>query len=190
MEMGPYQADSWKHPQRLILVVVYGPDGNGQHTLLPNYFFLVTSWSAQQRNAEELLAHYRQRGTFEDRFGELSQSLRARLSSRMFAENEATLLLSFLGFNFAEILRREIESATGNGWDIGRVQATILRSAARLARGGNYLRFLLMLPFVKIWTMLSNRIKSWKPLFEQPVKRGRTILTPPAHAFHAYHPRL
>lgn len=190
MEMGLYQAASWKHPQRLVLVVVYGPDENGQQTLFPNYFFLVTSWSEKQRNADELLAHYRQRGTFEDRFGELSQSLRARLSSRMFAENEATLLLSFLGFNFAEILRREIERATGNGWDLGRVQATVLRSAARLARGGNYLRFLLMLPFVKIWTMLANRIKSWRPLFEQPVERGRTILPPPAHAFHAYHPRL
>ena len=34
---------------------------------MPRWFFLVTNWSEDARSADELLAHYRKRGTFEDR---------------------------------------------------------------------------------------------------------------------------
>jgi hypothetical protein len=99
IELGDHRAESWRHPQRLILVVVDRPHPKtGQLELFPYSFFLVTSWKRQERNAEELLEHYRQRGTFEDRLGELSQAIAANLSSPTFKENEVTFLLSLLAF--------------------------------------------------------------------------------------------
>ena len=95
VELGSYQADSWQHSQRLILVVVDKPDPQtGQLNLMPRYFFLVTNWREDQRTAEELLAHYRPRGTFEDRLGEFNAAIGPQLSSQPFKDNEATMLLS------------------------------------------------------------------------------------------------
>ena len=98
VELGTYQAESWRHPQRVILVIVDYPDPKtGQLFLEPEHFFLVTSYSEQQRSAEERLEHYRRRGTFEDRLGEFRQWIGPKLSSQEFASNEATLLLSLSG---------------------------------------------------------------------------------------------
>ncbi len=59
VELGMYQADSWRHSQRLILVVVDRPDSQtGQLDLIPRYLFLVTNWLKSERSAEEVLAHY------------------------------------------------------------------------------------------------------------------------------------
>jgi hypothetical protein len=98
VELGWHKAEGWTYPQRLVLVVVDKPDPKtGQLEFFPRYFFLVTSWSKEELDADALLAHYRRRGTFEDRLGELSQAISARLSSPSFRENEATFLLSLLG---------------------------------------------------------------------------------------------
>jgi hypothetical protein len=92
-----YQADSWRHAQLVILVIVDRPDPKtGQMTLEPDHFFLVTSYSAEQRPADERLEHYRKRGTFEDRLGELRQWIGPKLSSQEFDSNEAALLLALL----------------------------------------------------------------------------------------------
>src|SRR6056297_482482 len=70
VELGSYKIDSWTHAQRLILVVVDRPDPKtGQLNLMPRWFFLVTNWPEESRSADELLAHYRKRGTFEDSVG-------------------------------------------------------------------------------------------------------------------------
>lgn len=190
IDVGSYQAASWKHAQRLILVIVDKPEADGHLKLFPDYFFLVTNWPKSQHDPEDLLDHYRQRGTFEDRFGELNRSLQARLSSPTFAENEATLLLSFLAYNLAETLRRETELATGSGWDLGRFQRTVLHVAARLTKGSRRLRFLLTRPFAEIWTIVANRIERWGEALKKPVPRGLALVPPPAHAYLSYHPRL
>lgn len=189
-DAGPYRAASWKHAQRLILVIVDTPQADGCLKLFPDYFFLVTNWSKAQRDPDDLLDHYRQRGTFEDRFGELNRSLQTRLSSPTFAENEATLLLSFLAYNLAETLRRETELATGSGWDLGRFQRTVLNVAARLAKGSHRLRFLLMRPFAGIWKTVADRIGRWGEALKKPIPRGQPLVPPPTHAFLSYHPRL
>ena len=189
-DMGPYQAASWKHPQRLILVIVDKQGEDGHLKLFPDYFFLVTSWPKAQRDPYALLDHYRQRGTFEDRYGEMNQSLRARFSSPAFAENEATMLLSFLAYNLAETLRRETELATGNGWDLGRFQRTVLHVGARLAKGSHQLRFLLMRSFASIWKTVAARIGRWKHSLAKRIPRGRPLAPPPAHAWLSFHPRL
>jgi hypothetical protein len=66
VELGMYQAESWRHPQRLLLVIVDRPDAKtGQLNLLPNYFFLVAGWKAEELDGPAALEHYRGRGTFE-----------------------------------------------------------------------------------------------------------------------------
>lgn len=190
VDLGPYQASTWRHAQRLILVIVDQPDQTGHLQLFPHYFFLVTNWTESERSANDLLEHYRRRGTFEDRFGELNQSLHTRLSQPKFAENEATLLLSLLAYNLAETLRRETESVTGSGWDLSRFQRTVLQTGARLVKGGGRVRFLLMRPFARIWTMLAKRLSHWGDQLARPVKRGIPLPPPPAHAFLTYTPRL
>lgn len=190
IDLGSYQASTWKHQQRLILVVVDKPDEEGRRKLFPDYFFLVTNWSATSRTPDELLDHYRQRGTFEDRFGELNQSFGVRLSSPTFAENEATFLLSLLAFNMVEVLRREAECATGNGWDLRRFQRTVLQVGARMVKGSHYLRFLLMAPFAAIWSLVAGRIQKWSDHLAKWIPRGRHLVPPPQHAHLCYHPRL
>ncbi|MFC1757768.1 transposase, partial [Planctomycetota bacterium] len=50
IELGQYQAEGWKHSQRLLLVVVDKPDPKtGQLELMPRFFFLVTNWPEEQR---------------------------------------------------------------------------------------------------------------------------------------------
>ena len=70
-ELGSHKAEDWTYPQRLVLVVVDKPDPKtGQLELFPRYFFLLTTWTKEEKDGDELLAHYRRRGTFEDRFSE------------------------------------------------------------------------------------------------------------------------
>jgi hypothetical protein len=95
IELGRYQAESWKHSQRLLVVVVDQPDPKtGQLNLLPNYFFLVVGWREEELDGPAALEHYRQRGTFEDRLGEFQQAIGPHLSHDDFAANEALLQLS------------------------------------------------------------------------------------------------
>ena len=118
VQFGKYQAEGWKHAQRLILVVVDKLDPvSGQLNLLPRYFFLITNWANALRNGEQVLAHYRKRGTFEDRLGEFNEVTGPHLSSREFVENEVTMLLALLTFNMASMLRNEFEDALGGYWD-------------------------------------------------------------------------
>ncbi|WP_261344081.1 transposase, partial [Roseimaritima sediminicola] len=97
IELGSYQADSWQYAQRLILVVVDKPDPRtGQLDLIPQYFFLVTNWDEAARSGREVLAHYRRRGTFEDRLGEFNAAIGVHLSQQSFKANEATMLMALL----------------------------------------------------------------------------------------------
>jgi hypothetical protein len=181
-----YRADSWRHPQRVILVLVDKPDPRtGQLELAPYYFFLVTNWSEQERSAEEILFHYRQRGTFEDRIGELMQEVSANLSSPSFLENEALLLLSLLAFNLACILRRELESAFGTGWDLGRLQKTVLKAGGRVVTKGHRLLVDVALAVLPLWKRLIVRIQRWRLYGHWPKPRGarpRCWMPPPGHA--------
>ena len=61
-----YQAQLWSRARRVILVVL---ERSGE--LIPDHFWLLTSWTRPQRSAEVLLELYRQRGTAEGHQGEL-----------------------------------------------------------------------------------------------------------------------
>ncbi|WP_261344269.1 hypothetical protein [Stieleria varia] len=44
----------------------------------------MTNWTEDSRGADELLAHYRKRGTFEVRLGEFNESIGVHLSAQGF----------------------------------------------------------------------------------------------------------
>ena len=182
VELGSYQVDTWKHAQRLILVVVDQPDPvTGQLNLMPRYFFLVTNWSEKSRGANELLAHYRKRGTFEDRLGEFNESIGVHLSSQGFKKNEATMLLALLAFNLNTICRNELEDAVGGGWDMRRFVEFVLRVGGRMVKHSRRLVLRIAESAEPLWSRLISRIEDWQ---SSPV-RSRIpcgFMAPPKHA--------
>jgi hypothetical protein len=186
VELGPYRAESWAFPQRLILVVIDRPDAkSGQLTLEPDYFFLVTSWREDQRTADELLAHYRRRGTFEDRLGEYQQVVGPHLSSPDFEENEATLLLALLAFNLSSMLRIELEDDLGSSWDLGRFRDYVLKAGARVAKHSHRLKIYLAQAVTYFWNRLAERMQRWRLPSRWSKPRGPKScawMPPPDHA--------
>lgn len=188
VDLGLHVAEGWKHPQRVILVVVDRPDPKtGQLELQPRHFFLVTNWKRSERAAMELLEHYRRRGTYEDRLGELSQAISPRLSSPRMVENEIHLLLALLAHNLLSILRGELESGLGSGWDVARVQRSVLQTAVRITKAGRRLLVDTALCAVPLWSRLLARIAAWPSPTQQRVsgRTQRVWVPPPRHAFLA-----
>jgi hypothetical protein len=187
VELGAYQAKSWRYAQRVILVIVDCPDPKtGQLFLEPNHFFLVTSYSAQERPAEERLEHYRQRGTFEDRLGEFRQAICPKLSSQEFSSNEASLMLSLLAFNLTNMLRCELEDEAGACWDLGRFQKSVLKAGGRIAKRAGRLIVHLATAVVPLWKKLVARLQQWQlpKRFSAPHRPAyRPFIPPPKHAF-------
>lgn len=142
-----YQAQGWSRPRRAVLVLQ-----QAEGELFPNAFWLVTSWTAQQMPAADLLEHYRQRGTAEAHMGELMDVLAPALSSAprpkrhyrgqapvertvsgdSFAHNQVRLLLNALAYNLVHATRALLEDSTGEGWSLLRVRQRVLRVASRL----------------------------------------------------------
>lgn len=187
VELGQYRAEGWRYAQRLILVVIDEPDPKtGQLNLLPDYFFLVTNRTEKELSAEAGLAHYRKRGTFEDRLGEFNATVRPRLSSPDFAENEATLLLALLAFNLTSILRCELEDDAGACLDLQRFQRQVLQAGARVTKHSKRLCVDLAKAVSESWERLIKRIAGWRLPYRWPAPLGavsRAWVAPPPHAF-------
>ena len=182
VELGAYQIDTWKHPQRLILVVVDQPDtGTGQLNLLPRWFFLVTNWPQESRSADDLLAHYRRRGTFEDRLGEFNESIGVHLSSDGFESNEATMLLALFAFNLTTLCRNELEESVGGGWDMKRFVLCLLKVGGIVSKHSRRLNFRIAKSAEPLWSLLIDRFERWKSA-PQVDTRGIGFTPPPAHA--------
>jgi hypothetical protein len=186
VELGMYQAESWKHSQRLILVVVDHPDPTtGQLNLLPHYFFLVTNWKESERTTEQLLEHYRGRGTFEDRLGEFNQAIGAHLSSQSFAENECTMLIALLAFNLAGVVRNEHEDVQGSCMDLGRFQSQVLKAGALVIKHSRRVIVRVARSVQDFWERLSGRFAGWKLPDRLQANIGpnrRALRPPPSHA--------
>ena len=187
IELGRYQAESWKHSQRLLLVVVDQADPKtGQLNLLPNYFFLVVGWREEELDGPAALEHYRQRGTFEDRLGEFQQAIGPHLSHDDFAANEALLQLSLLAFNLASALRIEYEDAAGSCFDLARFQRDVLKAGGRVVKHARRLVLQVAEVVMPFWQELVTGLRRWKlPCrFPQPQgPRARAWMPPPRHAF-------
>jgi len=186
IELGMYQAESWGHSQRLILIVVDQPDPKtGQLNLQPRYFFLVTNWPRSLRSGEEILAHYRKRGTFEDRLGEFQEVIGTHLSSPEFIENEATMLLAMLAFNACSMLRNELEDALGGCWDLRRFQQSVLRAGGRVVKHSRRLWLRVEESVERFWSLLAQRIRQLRlsSRWHSPHgARQRSWVPPPDHA--------
>jgi hypothetical protein len=185
VDLGEYQAQSWTRPYRLVLVVVDLPDPKtGLRALFPHHFFLVTNWPRERRDAWSLLEHYRQRGTFEDRLGEFNACVGANLSQGDFAANETTLLLKLLACNLAGMLRGEMEDAGSNGWDLKRVQQTVLRAGARVVERSRRLLVDVARAAGVLWEKLLRRVGRWwrDPTWGCRPPRPRPWIAPPSHA--------
>jgi len=187
IELGKYRAEAWKHSQRLLLVIVDRPDPKtGQLNLLPDYFFLVVGWTEEELEGAAALAHYRQRGTFEDRIGEFQQAIGPRLSHGDFPANEALLRLSLLAFNLASTLRIEYEAAAGSCCDLGRFQRDVLKAGARVAKRSRRLILHVAQVVMPFWKRIIACIERWKLPGRFPQPRGarrRAWMPPPRHAF-------
>jgi hypothetical protein len=184
VDLGDYQAASWSWPYRVILVVVDLPDEHGQRALFPHTFFLVTNWGRDQRTPWRLVGHYRQRGTFEDRLSEFNACVGGNLSQRSFLANEVTLILKLLAFNLAGIVRGELEAESGNGWDLKRVQQTVLQVGAQVVTHSGRLLVDVAAAAGVLWGRLLARVKRWwrAPTWGRRGPRPRRWVPPPAHA--------
>lgn len=186
VELGNRKLGDWRHEQRLILVVTDRPDPvTGQLNLLPDYFFLAAGWSEDDMSAEDVLDHYRRRGTFEDRLGEFVNAVGRHLSSPDALDNEATFLLSLLAFNLASCLRNELEAAADGAWDLGRFQNYVLKAGGRITKGARRLYIRVARPVIPFWEILFRRISSWRLPDRWPSPRGATgqsWVPPPKHS--------
>jgi hypothetical protein len=162
VELGDYQAARWTRPYRVVLVVIDLPDRKtGLRDLFPHSFFLATNWRVEQRSGWDLVEHYRRRGTFEDRLGEFNAAIGNGLSAGSFAANEASLLLKLLAFNLAGMLRGELEDASGCGWDLKRVQQTVLKAGARVVEHGRRVIVDVARAAGVLWERLLDRLQRW-----------------------------
>ena len=147
----------------MILVVVDKPDPTtGQLDLMPRHFFLVTNWSRHQRSGEDLLNHYRPRGTFEDRLGEFNNAVGVHLSSRSFRENEATMLLALLAYNLSSLCRIELEDAVGGCWDLTRFQLYVLKVGGEIIKHSRRAMLRIAESAEPLWSRLISRIGQWR----------------------------
>ena len=129
--------------------------------MFPHYFFLITNWPVRQRTPWQLVEHYRKRGTFEDRLGEFNDAIGGGLSADSFAANEASLLLKMLAFNLAGIVRAQLEQTSPNGWDLRRVQQTVLKAGARVSRHAGRLVVDLAAAVGRLWGRVLDGIRCW-----------------------------
>ena len=83
------------------------------------------------------------------------------LPADSFEANETSLLLKLLAFNLAGIIRGEMEDATGTGWDLKRVQQTVLKAGARVVEHGRRLIVDVARAAGVLWERLLGRIERW-----------------------------
>jgi len=191
VELGEYRAASWTRPYRLVLVVTDLPEPKtGLRSLFPHHFFLITNWPPERRGAWDLLEHYRKRGTFEDRLGEFNACVGGGLSAGTFEANEANLLTQLLAFNLAGMIRGELEDASGTGWDLKRVQRTVLKTGAKVVKRSGRLLVDVSRAAGVLWGRVLGRVARWwrdaawgrNPAGRRRGPRPRRWVPPPAHA--------
>jgi len=185
-----YKAEDWTRSRRAILVVKEPESGK-----LPIYesFWLVTSWTAEERSGEEALVRYRRRGSAEHHMGELMNVLVPRLSSmnRMkdhyrgeeiaapyrlghpFAQNEVNLLMSALGYNLMHGLRDLAERATGQGWSLQRLRERALLVATRILLHANQVLVVVGTSAAGLWRRLLDRLAKLRRPISSRLERKR-----------------
>jgi hypothetical protein len=177
-----YQADSWEHPRRMVLVVLERPG-----ELFLDYFWLITNLKRNRYCGARLLGLYRMRGKAEGHMGEFMDVLAPALSSAprpkshyrgrrleavtepqeagVRAQNETLLLLNLLAYEVLHAGRCVMERATGTGWSLRRLRERVLRVASRVVRHGRRLTFVIAQDFAPDWQRLWGKLAAldWAP---------------------------
>ena len=177
-----YQADSWEHARRVVLVVVERPG-----ELFLDYFWLITNLKRNRYCGARLLGLYRMRGKAEGYMGEFMDVLAPALSSAprakshyrgrrleaatepeeagVRAQNETLLPLNLLAYEVLHAGRCVMEQATGTGWSLRRLRERVLRVASRVVRHGRRLTFVIAQDFAPDWQRLWGKLAAldWAP---------------------------
>jgi len=168
-----YRAGSWSQERRVVLVVLERAD-----ELFLHHFWIITNWTVEQMSGLALLEHYRERGSAENHMGELMDVFDPALSSSprtksnyrgrrikdaappcdSFAHNETILLLNALAYNIAHVARVLIETATGEGWSLRRLQERVLRVAARILVHGRRATLVIGQASASLWRALWSKL--------------------------------
>lgn len=171
-----YQADSWSHPRRIVMVIV---EQKQMDLFEPfNHFFLVTNWTKEQKSGSDLLEYYRRRGTMERWIGEFKDVLQPSLSCACrprkkvkrttqrddFACNEALLLLYALSYNLLNTVRRLMEKATRQGWSLRRLREQVLKAALHFTLHSRQIWAWVTRPTAELWTLLGRQIIRLHPV--------------------------
>jgi hypothetical protein len=188
-----YQAGSWTHPRRVVLVIVERAREQGE--LFVDHFFLLSNASVAL-TGDALLERYRRRGTAEKDFGDWNQALDVALSSAprpkthyrgqvveapydepdSFAANEARLLLSLVAANLlhagAELLERE----EGGRMSRERFRQRVLKVTGRALLGGRVIRFVIDAARAALWRRFMRSLNQRYPARGSPAPR--TLPTP------------
>ena len=106
----------------------------------------------------------------------------ARMSARQVYT--AALLLKLLAFNLAGILRGELEDASGCGWDLKRVQQTVLKAGARVVQHARRLIVDVARAAGVLWDRLLDRVRRWwcDERWGRAAPRPQRWVPPPRHA--------
>ena len=155
-----YQAESWKEPRRVVLVVQERPDD-----LFLHHFFLVTNFTETRRSGDQLLALYRRRGKAEAHMGELKSVLSPHLSctcrgastsQAVFARNEANLLLSIYAYQVMHAMRRGLERTTKQGFSLRRLRERYLKVAATVRVHARRITVVISQSAAKLWQVMTR----------------------------------
>ena len=187
-----YQAGSWTHPRRVVLVIVERAREQGE--LFVDHFFLLSNASVVV-TGEALLERYRRRGAAEKDFGDWNQALDVALSSTprpkthyrgraveapydepdSFAANEARLLLSLIAANLlhagAELLERE----EGSRMSRERFRQLVLKVTGRALLGSRRIRFVIDAARAALWRRFMRKLDQRYPIRGSPPLRALPV---------------
>ena len=163
-----YDGKRWKKRRRVILVVQETPG-----ELYLHHFFLVTS--DKHAPAETILAHYRQRGTSEARFGEFKSRLEPKLSCTSqdqtdagdaWSANASTFQLYLLADGLLHLVRwitKRKLSSDGSLPKLSRVQRWLIDVAARVTTSARRVRVHVAHSARDIWAWALTRMGRLRP---------------------------
>ena len=183
-----YQAGSWTHPRRVVLVIVERVREQGE--LFVDHFFLLSNASVAVTGGA-LLERYRQRGTAEKDFGDWNQAVGGSLSSAprpkthyrgreveapyeepdSFAANEARLLLELIAANLlhagAELLERD-EAREAGRMSRERFRQLVLKVTGRALLGSGTIRFVIDAARTVLWSRFMRMLNQRYPARGSP----------------------
>ena len=78
-----------------------------------------------------------------------------------------------------------MECTSPNGWDLSRLQRTVLKAGARMVKGGRRIWFDVASAVAPLWARLARRMRRrlWPGRWKQPNQpKSREYMPPPPHA--------